>query len=189
MKRERDPTAEEFEKLLRWLDCDRDGAGHRFEQIQMRLTKIFASRGCIDAETLADEVSNRVAARIDSVVEKYDDPLRCCLGFVENVYLEYLREEHKRSHVKEPPKPRPAEELEREDQCLERCLRNMNVPERDLFVRYFGGERRSRINGRRKLAEELTLTANALRIQAHRIRKKVRRCLEECLSEFQLRNS
>lgn len=128
-------------------------------------------------------MSNRVAVRIDSVVKKYDDPLRCCLGFVENVYLEYLREQHKRSHVREPPKPRPAEELEKEDRCLEHCLSNMNTPEHDLFVRYFGGERRSRINGRRKLAEELTLTANALRIQAHRIRKRVRQCLEECLGE------
>lgn len=181
MKKERDPTPEEFEKFLLWLDSDRDAAGRRLNVIQTRMIKIFASRGCIDAESLADEVSNRVAVRIDSCVTKYSDPLRCCLGFLDNVHLEYLRDQQKILNTRVPPPPRPPEELEKEDKCLQQCLGDLQKPEQDLFVRYFEGQKRARINARRKLAEELHLTANALRIQAHRVRKRLRGCMEECL--------
>ena len=181
MKKERDPTPEEFEKFLLWLDSDRDAAGRRLNVIQTRLIKIFVSRGCVDAEALADEVSNRVAVRIDACITKYSDPMRCCLGFLDNVHLEYRRDQQKMLNAQAPPKPRPSDELEKEDQCLERCLGHLETPEHDLFVRYFESEKRARIDARRKLAEELKLTANALRIQAHRVRKRLRGCMEECL--------
>lgn len=181
MKKERDPTPEEFEKFLLWLDSDRDAAGRRLNVIQTRLIQIFVSRGCIDAESLADEVSNRVAVRIDSCVTKYNDPLRCCLGFLDNVHLEYLREQRRMLNAQVPPNPRPPDELEKEDQCLRRCLGDLETSEHNLFVRYFEVEKHVRIDARRKLAEDLKLTANALRIQAHRVRKRLRGCMEECL--------
>jgi DNA-directed RNA polymerase specialized sigma24 family protein len=181
MKKERDPTPEEFEKFLLWLDPDRDAAGRRLNLIQTRMIQILVSRGCIDAESLADEVCNRVAVRIDSCVTKYSDPLRCCLGFLENVYLEWVRDERKKINAREPPKARPADELEREDQCLQGCIGDLEKSDKDLFERYFEGEGRARIVARQKLAEELNLTPNALRIQAHRIRKKMRKCMEECI--------
>lgn len=181
MKKERDPTPEEFQKFLRWLDSDHDTAGQKFNVIQTRLSRIFMSRGCIDAEALADEVSNRVAVRIDSCVVKYNDPYRCCLGFLDNVYMEYLRD------ARRPPPPPPirrdTDRLEMEDRCLKRCLGDLETPEKDLFERYFEGEKRARINARQKMAEELKLTANALRIQAFRVRRRLRLCLEECLAE------
>lgn len=182
MKRERDPTREEFEKFLDWLDPDREKAAERFQAIHARLIQIFTSRGCIDAETLADEVINRVAVRIDTVRAAFPDPLRCCIGFVTNVYREYLREERKKRNAKEPPRPRPAEILEREDQCLSACLETLSQRERDLVIRYFGGDGKKKEN-RKKLAEELELSANALRIQAHRARKKLLKCLQSCLDK------
>jgi|SRR5689334_5188135 len=183
MKKERDPTREEFEKFLRWLGSTGDRSDRRFIFIQTRLIQIFASRGCSDAESLADEVTNRVAVRIDTVVQKYPDPLRCCLGFIDNVHWEYLREQRKKSNAREPPKPRPANELESEDQCLQKCLENLDTAEQHVFVQYFGGERPARVGARRELREELRLTANALRIQAHRLRKRLYDCLTECLEQ------
>ena len=111
MKNERPPTKEEFNKLLSWFNANPDLAGKGYNSLQTRLIQIFASRGCVDADELAYEVSNRVAVRIDSVVSKYPDAARCCLAFVENVYREYLRDRRKRFNAKEPPTPRPAEEL------------------------------------------------------------------------------
>lgn len=181
MKRERNPTADEFEKLLAWIDPDRQEAGHKLLVIQSRLTKSFISRGCVDAETLADEVSNRVAVRIDKVINNYPNPLQCLLGFVENVYREYIREERERVNAKLPPDPRPAEVLEKEDECLAECMGTLGHRERDLFSRYFGVETRTKIRVRKGLAEELNLTANALRIQAHRLRKRLLDCMESCL--------
>lgn len=183
MKKERDPTSEEFEKFLLWLGSNNDRSDSRFIFIQTRLIQIFASRGCCDAESLADEVTNRVAVRIDTVIQKYPDPLRCCLGFVDNVYREYVRDERKKSTAREPPKPRPAEELEREDRCLRQCMENLDKAEQYVFVQYFGGENRTRTDARRKLSEDRRITANALRIQAHRLRKRLNDCIKECLGQ------
>ena len=184
MKKERDPTREEFDRFLLWLAPDRDDAGQKLKLIHFRLTQIFASRGCVDAESLGDEVINRVAVRIDSVVHKYSDPLPCCMGFVNNVYREYLREQIKRATARASPPPRPSEELEKEDDCLKECLEDLPASERDLVVRYFRGEKgANKSSGRKKLATELKLTANALRILAHRLRKKVLQCLQKCLEQ------
>ena len=184
MKRERDPTAEEFEKLLAWFGSDHDEAGRQYKLIYTRLVRVFTSRGCIDSGVLADEVMNRVAVRIDTVIENYTDPIRCCLGFIEHVYQEDLRDQKKRATATIPPPPRPPEELEREDVCLKGCLESLTTPERELFERYFQGERRIRINNRKKLAAQLMLTANALRIRAYHLRKELHECLTRCLGHY-----
>lgn len=184
MKKERDPTKEEFDKLLLWLAPDRDEAGEKLKLIQLRLTQIFASRGCVDAESLRDEVINRVAVRIDVLMQRYSDPLACCIGFVDNVYREYLREQAMQMNARASPPPRPSEELEREDDCLKECLGDLHPSERDLVVRYFHGEKGAKkVTARKMLAAELKLTANALRIHAHRLRKKVLQCLQDCLEQ------
>jgi RNA polymerase sigma factor (sigma-70 family) len=185
MKREREPTKEEFEKLLAWLAS----AGREYGTMHHRLIRIFLSRGCIDAENLADEVMNRVAVRIDKVVTTYEgDPAKCFQGFLENVYLEYLRDQRLRSNI-EPLEPLPdhgrdQEKSEREDDCLTECLGELTPGECDLFRRYFQEEKRAKINARKRLAAELRLTANALRIKAHRIRQRSRKCMEACLESL-----
>ena len=183
MKRERDPSPEEFEKLLAWLHSDPDKAASQYTLIQGRLTKVFAARGCVDPETLGQEVLNRVSVRIDAVVKNYPDPLRCCLGFVDNVHREYLREEQMKARAVPPPPPRSSELLETEDRCLKQCLNTLATEERDVFERYFKGEKRVRIENRKKLAAELAKTSNALRIQAFKLRKEMNECLLNCLRQ------
>jgi len=183
MKRERHPTPEEFAKLLAWFHSDPDEAARTFTLTQSRLIRVFAARGCIDSESLADEVVNRVAVRIDMVKTNFSDPFRCCLAFVENVHREYRREEMQQQTAITPPPPRPSHELQREDDCLSDCLAGLTQAERSLFEHYFQGEKRVRINGRKKLAEELLLTANALRLRAHHLRKHMLECMVTCLGE------
>lgn len=183
MKRERDPTPEELEKFFAWLDPDPDEAARKFERIQRRLIQIFIARGCVDAEVLADEVFNRVCVRIDQVKIKYNDPLRCCVGFVDNVHREYFREQRKWDDPICPPSPRPPKELEIEDMCLYECLGRFPVLDRELMERYFHGEKSVKISGRKKLAEERMLTANALRIQAFKLRKKFVLCFNTCVEK------
>lgn len=181
MKKERDPTREELEKLLAWFDSDREKAAVKFQSINARLIRVFAARGCVDADSLGDEVMNRVAVRIDTVIVKYPAPVHCCLAFIDNLYHEWYRDQCRKANAKPPPSPRPAEELEKEDECLKQCLETVIKPDRDLFERYFQSQKR--IETRKKLALELALTMNALRIRAHKIRKTLRQCLVECLSE------
>lgn len=183
MKRERDPIPEELGKMLAWFAPEPDEAGRKFNLIHGRLIRIFAARGCVDPESLADEVMNRVAVRIDTVIVNYPDPIRCCLGFVENVYREDWRERQKEITAKELPSPTAPDRLETEDICLEQCLERLTRPERDLFERYFGGENHARINTRKRLAAALQLTANALRIRAHHLRKEMHVCIVKCISQ------
>jgi RNA polymerase sigma factor (sigma-70 family) len=191
MKKERDPTPEEFEKMLDWFNADRDLAGQKYETIRVRLTRIFISRGCIDAEILVDEVMNRVAVRIDEIVKTYvGDPARCFQGFAEKICLEYFRDLQKRYEADPPPhgvddrsEQERQWEREREDECLTRCMGELSAADSELFRRYFQNEKRAKIDSRKRLAEELRLTANALRIKAHRIRLRLRRGMEECLDE------
>jgi DNA-directed RNA polymerase specialized sigma24 family protein len=194
MKRERDPTPEEFEKLLSWLDSDRDVAGKKYEIIRSRLMRIFVCRGCVDAETLADEVMNRIAVRMDKVVETYEgERIKCFLGFADNVYREYVRGDPPRSDTDPQvlPEPSPDDEQEsqtreEEEQCLTRCMGELKAAESDLFRRYFQEIEPAKIRIRKRLASELRLSANALRIKAHRIRKELRTCMELCLKEVRV---
>ena len=185
MKRERDPTPEEFEKFLAWLNSDLDEAGSKFERIQTRLIQIFIARGCVDAEVLGDEVLNRVCVRIDQVKLNYPDPLRCCVGFVDNVHREYLREQRKQDEAIAPPLLRSAVELEIEDTCLNECLGQLPKLDRELVERYFQGEKSVKIAGRKKLAVERMLTSNALRIQAFKHRKKFVMCFNACVERVE----
>ncbi len=181
MKKERSPTPEEFDKLLLWFHADRNTAGENLIKIQTRLIQIFTARHCTDADELSYEVINRVAVRVDSVRDKYPSAAHCCLAFVENVHREWLRDQQAINKAREPPKPRPPDELEREDRCLTKCLALLEESERSVFERYFEGEGRARIEAREKLVEEMGSTPNALRIKAHRLRKRMRLCIEGCL--------
>jgi len=190
MKRERDPTPEEFDRLLTWLDADRDEAGRKYSIILYRLIRIYISRGCIEAESLADEVMNRIAVRIDKLVTTYEDPIKCFHGFADKVYQEYLRDQRPLPLNESPYPPFPPddertrEELELEDNCLTQCMGELSEPDNELFRRYFQDEERAKINARKKLAGELRLSANALRIKAHRLRRQLHQCMELCLQRF-----
>ena len=189
MKREREPTQEELDKLLAWLDLDRDVAAAKYETIRNGLIRFFLFRECIDSGMLADEVINRVSVRIDKVIEKYSEPAKCFHGFAGNVYREYLQD-HPRQVDTDPsvfPDPPDDEEernrLELEDECLNRCMGKLTPADNDLFRRYFQELTPAKIKIRKKLAAELRLTGNALAIKVGRIRKRLRECMKECLAE------
>jgi hypothetical protein len=60
-----------FDKLLGWLGPDRDSAGKKYEEIRLKLIKIFARRGCMLAEELADETMDRVCNKAQKIVDDY----------------------------------------------------------------------------------------------------------------------
>src|SRR5687767_5895715 len=85
-------TQQAFDRLLDWLDADRDSAGSKYERIRVRLIKIFTCRGCGEADDLADETINRVTAKLGDIVESYSgDPALYFYGVAQKVHLEYLR--------------------------------------------------------------------------------------------------
>ena len=139
----------------------------------------MASRGCTYPEELADETIDRVARRVIDIRDSYvGDKAIYFLGVMNNVHHEYL---------KRPMMPRPpdrvddAETKERTHACLERCLNKLTVNSRHTIERYYAEDKRSKIDLRKRIAQEFGISLNTLRLRALRIREKLQACIEKCL--------
>jgi RNA polymerase sigma factor (sigma-70 family) len=188
MKRDWNLTEESFELLLEWLDSDRDQAGEKYERIRLRLIKIFTCRGCCEADDLADETMNRVAARLGEIVQTYSgDPALYFYGVAQKVHLEYMRK--KATHYKSSDMEQSvrvadaATEIEEEYACLERCMQRLPRKDRQLVLEYYQEDKRAKIDHRKQLADQLGIAVNALRIRAHRIRLQLQECVQHCLEQ------
>lgn len=84
-------TQESFDTLLGWLDHNREIAGQKYEKIRQRLIRIFAGRGCFEAEELADETINRVTLKLPQFVETYiGEPALYFYGVADKIHHEWL---------------------------------------------------------------------------------------------------
>lgn len=174
-------TQAAFDSLLAWLDADREQAGRKYENIRQRLIKIFTCRGRPDAEELADETINRVTLKAPEVAREYvGDPALYFYGVAQKIYLESVR---KRPPAVVPVVAATSDEIEREYECLERCLERLPPSGRELVLEYYQNDKRAKIDHRKQLAQKLGIAQNALRIRAHRIRATLQQCVEECLQQ------
>jgi len=181
MKRESELSKESFDLLLRWLNVDREQAGQKYEKIRLRLIKIFVCRGCAEAEDLADEAINRVCLRLQEIESTYvGDPALYFYGVANKLHLEYLRKTHPQP-IPIPPPVESVETREAELECLDRCVGELGPNSRDLVLSYYAEEKHNKIVNRKRLAAELGIALNALRIRAHRIRASLQQCVSQCL--------
>jgi DNA-directed RNA polymerase specialized sigma24 family protein len=174
-------SQEIFEALLDWLDSDREQAGIKYEEIRSKLIKFFTQHTQTDAEALADETINRVARRLNEIKDQvYGDRARYFYGVARKVLLEYRRRKRPQ------PEPDPVSDsarVELEYWCLEECMAKLAPENRDLVMRYYDCDGRERIEQRKKLADELAIAPNALRIRAFRIRAELQKCVEDCMED------
>jgi DNA-directed RNA polymerase specialized sigma24 family protein len=176
----RPPENEAFEKLLNWLDPDREKAGEKYHRLHLRLTRIFAAKGCCQGEDLADETFNVIARKIDWLIENYvGDPALYFFGVARKIY--------------QPPRPIPNPppapdntEIERRCSCLEECLDHVtSADEREVVLRYHQKDKGEKIRERKKLARELGISLNALRIRIWHIHARLRPCVQQCVDRLQ----
>jgi hypothetical protein len=182
MKRREPPDQVAFDKLLFWLDPDREKAGEKYEKIQRRLIRIFTARGCCDADDLADVTMNVVSSKIDWLIANYvGDPSLYFYAVAKKIYLESIKPRP------EPPPPAPLpdnSEVERACACLDRCLLELDPGEALLITRYHEDDGRGRIQYRKQLAAELKISRNALRIRACHLHARLKLCVEKCLADL-----
>jgi len=180
-KKERELNSDAFEALLRWLDSDRDLAGRRYEDIRQRLIRIFACRGCMEPDILADETINRVARKVEEIAGNYHgDPALYFYGVANKIHLEQLKKV--KPQVTEWHEDKE-EDHEAEFECLDRCMDKLTMHNRELVLKYYDHEKEAKIEQRRMLAETMNIGLNALRIRAHRIRSILYRCISGCLDQ------
>lgn len=180
MKKDWILTQELFDELLSWLNADREQSGQDYEGIRRRLIKLFACRNCREPEDLADETINRVANKVKEIKEHFVGPRAPYFYAVANkVHQEYLRT------LTHPPLPPPnlLEDVELEYACLEQCMERQTSANRRLVLEYYRGEKKTKIDNRKRLAEQYGIALNALRIRAHRIRASLQECVENCLNQ------
>lgn len=177
----KDLSQETFDRLLAWLNPNREQAGKKYEEIRLRLIKIFTCRGCLTPEDLADDTINRVARKVPEIAPSYvGDPALYFLGVAHNVCLESFR---KKPEPEPPPEADNPERKEQLDECLERCMQRLTAKNRRLILDYYREEQHAKIDHRKELAQRLGIALNALRIQACRIRASLQECVFECLKQ------
>jgi len=178
-KSKTDLTKDALDRLLHWLDRDRDRAGQRYEQIRSGLIKVFLCRGSVDPEELADETINRVARKVQELAESYvGDPALYFYGVAKMVHLEYSRRKLVAPH---PPPPDIEEETDLRYECLEQCMQKLSAKNRELILAYYEHETGAKIDRRKELADQMGITTNALWIRAHRIKKDLQNCVKQRL--------
>jgi len=171
-----------FNELLGWLDPDRERAAEKYETIRNRLIKFFALKGFNNAEELADTTFDRVASKVGQLVETYvGDPATYFLGVARFV----IRETHRsRTHDLMPVViAGNRDDSDQTTSCLEKCVRQLSEPDRDLILQFYQLKNRSKVAMRAELAQSLGLSSNALRVRAYRIRRELQTCVEACLKK------
>jgi RNA polymerase sigma factor (sigma-70 family) len=186
-----------FDRLLAQLDPDAHRAGEKYKTVQRSLSKFFECRGCATPFELADETLNRVARRLEEGETIYAGEFASyAYGVARNVLREHARgpEPRLRSLEELPPPAHPrfspfeAEEemlrrrtFEHRLECLESCAATLPAEARLLILSYYEGDPSDRIDVRRRLAERMGIPLNTLRIRVHRIRRRLEKCVNNCL--------
>jgi DNA-directed RNA polymerase specialized sigma24 family protein len=181
-----------FERLLAFLDADRDRAARRYQDIRSRLVKLFVWRGCTLADDCADQTIDRVARRLMEGADiRVADTYHYFHGVAINVLREHLRQRERAPRPFDDDAPGaaapPDADLEADRaareariECMERCLARLMPAQRNLLVEYHGGDRH--IERRQALSRSLGIPLNALRIRVHRLRSTLETCVESCLA-------
>jgi DNA-directed RNA polymerase specialized sigma24 family protein len=171
--------------MLAWLDPDRERAGAQYEQLHRKLTLFFIARHCQSrAEELADRTLDVVARRLQEGAAIYvREASHYCYGVAQNILRDYRKGAKLEPLTREPAMvllPSPERELLLP--YLEQCLAELPPASRSLIQAYYQEEKQAKIDHRQQLAQQLGLSANALRLRAHHIRRKLETSLQSYLN-------
>jgi len=175
------------------LDPDPTHAGERYEAIRRRLTKFFEWNLCTRSEDLADEVFDRVAAKLDS--EEIRELDKYCFGVARFVCREAYKKMHQETKIQDLPgeenalpdvRGQSAEIVDRLYQerrlaCLRQCLAMLTPGDRELVIQYYSAEEEKQKTFRQKLAEKTGLKLGTLRVRINRLREELEGCVKRCL--------
>lgn len=177
-------------QLLRRLGTSDEAAGEAYEALRRLLCRHFEVRSCVDAEGLADEVLDRVSRRVSDGVDILDVPA-FARGVARLVLLEARRRPAFEPLLVEPStSPEPVGGFDEEAaRCLEQCLGRLDASMRTGVIAYYTDDGRRRIEGRKRLAAELGVSATALRLRMLRLRLSLEHCVRGCVGSRVGRNT
>jgi DNA-directed RNA polymerase specialized sigma24 family protein len=170
-------TTEDTDRFLARLEPGCETSKQRYERVRHRLIKFFQWRACEDPANLADETVQRFFEKIRAGQEVTSDtPYGYVYAVASNVFREYLREIRKHKVIADMWLRRIPTPPDSTIDCGKRCLEDLDPDKRSLLERYYLDSGDSE-----KLASELGLSLNALRLKVHRTKSQLRACYEDCL--------
>ena len=174
-------TRERFDRLLLAFDPDRNTAAESYELLRLWLVKFFAWEGARAPEDWADEVLDRVAARLLDG-EAIANVTAYASGVARLALKEALRkQDRERPGLVELPVLQPEIPDGRAAGCLTRCLASLPPESRSFILEYYNGDAAERIATRHRMADRLGISMNSLRNRALRLRDRLEACLNSCL--------
>lgn len=187
------PEQNPLDKLLSWIDPDREEAAKMLLGIRRKL--VFEFRLFPDAEDLAGEVIDRALDRIKkgNVVFIGNNAEGYLRGVARFLKLEMAKarkfESLDRDEVRELPfVDKSREKLEEERLEAKRliyfnkALEKLSEEERNILILYSGRESDGELNLKEKrenLSKQLNMTNGTLRVRISRIRKKLKDYLRD----------
>ena len=179
-------TPEAFDNLLAVFHPNRDSAAQKYLEVRANLVRFFEWRGCPFPEDHADETFNRVARKI-AEGEEIEKPAGYVMGVARLLVLEIIKSlsrqrealgEYRHSYSEVADEPESESRIE----CLQKCLQQLSPDNREFIIQYYQGDKREKIENRRKLGERLGVAINTLRMRAQRLRERLQGCVEECVN-------
>ena len=179
-----------LDEILAWLDPDREVAATTYVQLRHDLVKIFLWNRCADPEGLTDEVFDRVTRKVHNLRQTYEgDPRLFFYGVARNVVNENTKKIktyvsfddatlRSRTQIQSDEEEESAAARE---SCLESCLKELSSDQRQLILAYYALEKQAKINHRARIAKQLSLSVETLRVRVYRIRVTLEQCIERCL--------
>lgn len=183
-----------LDMFLASLSPDRNDAGQKYEALRKRLVRFFEWRGCDSPDYWSDQTIDRVVRKIHEG-QDISNLTPFILTVARLVAKEAWRVRIRKrsldsdmSEIAHPSIPNEVPKLDPEEtdhrlSCFDRCLESLSPASRDLILSYYQEDRHEKIVWRKRLAEQLGVPLNALRIKAYRIRRALERCIEDCLAQ------
>lgn len=193
MKADTPPASHLLDVLLDRLGPAPDAAGEAYESLRRMLCRYFEVRHAHDATALSDEVIDRLARRLQDGTT-IGDVGAFARGTARLVLLEARRRPSPVALDVEPPAPESdadglTAEAEVDSHCLDRCLARLDAATRSQIRAYYTADGRGRIDGRKRLAASLGVSATALRLRMLRQRFALEQCMRGCLGDTGGRNA
>lgn len=184
MKENQKINPEAFEKMLAWLDTDRDNAGCKYEAIRLRLIKVFNYRGCFESEELADKTIDRVVKKIDAIAETYQgNPAFYFLNVANKIYLEESRKPVSVELPENLASTENEDDFRPEYECLKKCLTTLSAEQREFILEYYEKSKKAKIDSHKLLAQNIGIELGNLHTRAFRLRGKLQKCVLQCIEE------
>lgn len=181
-----DLTQTGFDMLLTLLDADREQAGVSYERLRTRLAKFFEWRDREHPEELADVVFDRVMKKL-ALGEQVQNIEAYAITVAQFVLKEDYRERTRQDRsIDEEPlagsfvTPQIDPDPDARMDCLEKCLKEFSLDNRELVVAYYDTDERTMIAARKRLAGSLGVSLNTLRIRVCRLKTKLEECARDC---------